>query len=265
MKYLRTFSSKDSYKNEILPQVSIIGDEVIFDTNNQVVNLSNVNTNLKNPDKDYVLKGISNNETISVIGKSINISDTTISGTISNSNAAISLNQMNTISISNSSFDASTYNMIEIGLSSNNLPELVEIVNCNFDNTSNNAITIFGFKDNAVINIKNCYFKSVSNALRLSNMSGATNVTVNIEDCVCDKWEEGQYSGFLLLQEYPEGKSDFTGITVNIKNLVGPNGQVSGTPETICGTQDENQVIYLYSNKAVQSYNSFIYPKININ
>lgn len=265
MKYLKYFSSESSYTNDVLPQVSVVQDTVIFDSNIQQVNLSNVNTNLNNIDKDFVIFGNINSTILNVIGKTLNASDMTISGNINNSNSAIHLNQMNNITISDSQFDANTYNMIEIGLSSENLPEQIQIINCNFDNISNNAINIFGFKDNAIITIKDCHFKSVSNAIRLSNMTNAKNITLNIENCICDKWEEGEYSGFLLLQEYPTGQSNFSEITVNIKSLVGPNGQVSGTPETICGTQDENQIIYVYSDNTVQSYNSIIYPKININ
>lgn len=252
-----------------MPQVSIIlnDNSIMFDSTNQVVNMSNLNTDLKNVSKDYVLNGSIESTVLNVTGNTVSITNATVSGTIDKvmSNAAVSLNEMQTVEITNSRFDASTYNMLEIGLSSGRLPSVVNITDCEFGTMSNNAITIFGYTDNAVINIKNCHFESVSNALRLSNKTGAKNVTVNIENCTCDKWETGQYAGFLLLQEFPEGKSDFTGITVNITNLVGPSGQVLGTPETICGTQDENQVIYMYSSDAVQAYNSNIYPKININ
>ena len=268
MKYLKSFQSKQDYLNTVLPQVSIIADEVVYDAALQTVNLSDITTELRNSNKDYIIHGAVENKVLSIEGKSINMSNVSISGTIDKiiSNTAVSLNEMKTVEIIDSHFDASTYNMIEIGLNSDKLPSLVNITNCDFDTMSNNAITIFGFVDNAVINIKNCHFKSVSNAIRLSNKTNAQNVTVNIENCVCDNWDpRKEYSGFMLLQEYPIGMSDFSGITINIKNLVGPNGQVLGNPETICGTQDENQVIYVYSNNAVQSYNSIIYPKININ
>lgn len=269
MKYLRRFSSKEAYKNEVMPQVSILLNEdgVLFDSAKQVVNLSNINTELKNTSKDYTLNGTIDSTVLNVTGNTVNMTNSTVSGTIdkSISNAAISFNEMQTVDITNVNFDASTYNMVEIGLSSERLPSLVNISDCNFETMSNNAITIFGFTDNAVINIKNCHFVDVSNALRLSNKNGAKNVTVNIENCSCDKWDSGEYAGFLLLQEYPEGATEFSGITVNITNLIGPNGKVEGSIESICGTKDVNQVIYVYSDDAVQSYNSNIYPKININ
>lgn len=270
MKYLRKFTGKEAYKNEIMPQVSILLDDnkVMFDSIDQVVNISNINTDLKNSNKNYSLTGTIESKVLNVVGNSVDINNVSVSGTISKdgSNAAVSLNQMQTVEITDSYFDASTYNMIEIGLSGDRLPNIVNISNCEFDTMINNAITIFGFSDNAIINIKNCHFTDVSNALRLSNRTRAKNVTVNIEDCSCDKWDiNPEYAGFLLLQEYPAGVLDFSGITVNIKNLIGPNGKIEGSPETICGTKDTNQVIYVYSNNAVQSYNSNIYPKININ
>lgn len=270
MKYLKRFASKEAYKNEVMPQVSILLDNniVMFDSANQVVNLANLNTDLKNTNKDYSLNGTIESKVLNVSGNSVNMNNVTVSGTIDKieSNAAVSLREMRTVDITNSHFDASTYNMVEIGLVGERLPNIVNIENCTFDATLNNAITIFGFEDNAVINIKNCHFEDVSNALRLSNRTGAKNITVNIENCTCNKWDSNAaYAGFLLLQEYPQGQLGFTDITINITNLTGPNGQITGTPAEICGTQDEKQAIYLYSNNAVQAYNSNIYPKININ
>lgn len=266
MKYLRRFTSKEDYKNDVIPQVSVVSNEVMFDSTTQVVNIANLNTNLKNLDKDYLLSGIIENKVLNISGKSASLQNAAVTGNIDKieSNTAVSMNEMETIEITNSYFDASTYNMLEIGLSGDRLPNIVNITNCDFGTMTNNTITIFGYQDNAVINIKDCYFESVSNALRISNRTGAKNLTVNIENCTCDKWESGEYAGFLLLQEYPLGQNNFSDVTINITNLVGPNGLVTGTPETVCGTKDDNQVIYLYTD-SVQDYNSNIYPKININ
>lgn len=266
MKYLKKFTSKEDYKIEVMPQVSVTSNEVMFDTINQVVNISNINTDLKNLDKDYTLAGIIEDTVLKVSGNSIKIQNSVISGNIDKieSNAAIVLNESTVVEITDSNLNASTYNMVEIGLTGDKLPSLVNITNCEFGEMSNNAISIFGFQDNAVINIKNCHFKSVSNVLRLSNKNNANNVTVNIENCTCDKWELGQFSGFVLLQAFPIKNYDFSNITINITNLVGPNGLVTGIPETICGTKDDNQIIYLYTDN-IKDYDSNIYPKININ
>lgn len=63
----------------------------------------------------------------------------------STSNTVFSINESSTVNISDSTFNTSTYNMIEIGLSSSNRPKEITISGCNFDTTSNNAINVFSF------------------------------------------------------------------------------------------------------------------------
>lgn len=261
MKYLRKFANEEDYKSDVMPQVSVVSDNVMFDSVNQIVNISDINTDLKNSSKDYVLTGMIENSVLKVFGNSVKIQNSKVSGNIDKleSNAAVILN--GTVEITDSNFDASTYNMIEIGLTGDKLPNLVNIINCKFGKMSNNAISIFGFEDNAVVNIKNCHFESVSNVLRLSNRTNAKNITVNIENCTCNKWETGRFSGCILLQEFPVENYNFSNITINITNLIGPNGLVT---EAVCGTQDDNQIVYVYTD-SIQDYDINIYPKININ
>ena len=57
MKYLKQFKTKESYSNDILPQVSLVEDSVMFDSAIQVVDLAGVNTDLTNPSKDYKISG----------------------------------------------------------------------------------------------------------------------------------------------------------------------------------------------------------------
>ena len=76
----------------------------------------------------------------------------------STSNTVFSINDVNTVSITNSTFSTNAYNMIEVGLSSSNSPKEITISGCNFDTTSNNAINVFSFQDDAVLNIKDCHF-----------------------------------------------------------------------------------------------------------
>ena len=146
--------------------------------------------------------------------------------------------------------------------------------NCRFEGEfSNNAILIFGTQDNATITLNNCYFESVSNALRLSNRTNATGVTVNIINCTVGKWDDRpQYGGFLILEDYTSKNVEEVStnnlfgngkITVNFSNLV-YNGNVMMPLDIagVCGTQDSNQIIYVYADKkgAVDEYNVDIYP-----
>lgn len=268
MKYLRQFKTKEEYSNDILPQVSLVEDSVMFDSATQVVNLASVNADLTNPSKDYKISGSTESTVLKIKGNSLDMSNVVASGVVekSTSNTVFSINEASTVNIANSTFNTSAYNMIEVGLSSSNHPNEVTISDCNFDTTSNNAINVFSFADNAVLNIKNCHFNQVSNMLRISNMTSATGITINIENCTIDKWETGEYAGMVLLQEHPTGASSFSNITINIKNVTGPNGLITAPSSfaDICGTKDNNQIVYVYADNEIKSYNPIIYPTINI-
>lgn len=211
----------------------------------------------------------------------IDIKSSSISGDFpkSNGNAVIKVNDANYVTIKDTVINASLYNCIEIGLDSNNLPSGVLIENCRFEGTfSNNAILIFGTKDNAVININNCYFENVSNCIRLSNKSNSK-CTVNISNCKCDHWDTNPiWSGMLICQDYTSGTSEAESknklfapdkITINISNFTTPSGKRLAAPDdmsTICGSSNENQVFYVwseYSNTTPYGDGSK-YPTINI-
>lgn len=191
-------------------------------------------------------------------------------------NATITANNADFITFKDMTFNASNnvYNGVEIGLNEGSLPKNVLFENCRFEGEfSNNAILIFGTQDNATITLNNCYFESVSNALRLSNRTNATGVTVNIINCTVGKWDaRAQYGGFLILEDYTSKNVEEVStnnlfgngkITVNFSNLV-YNGNVMMPLDIadVCGTQDSNQIIYVYADQkgAVDEYNVDIYP-----
>lgn len=252
--------------------------------------------------KDYVVTGtLSNNA--SITGKSVTLNNTIIdnnarlnvktesgdfdlkSGQINgdfpktNGNTIVSVNDSEYITVKNTVIDANSYNVMEFGLNSNTLPKSVLIDNCQFTGTqSNNAILVFGMADGGVININNCYFESVSNILRLSNKTN-TKCTVNITNCKCDKWESNlDYTGMIICQDYTSKsleavqENNLFGdnkITINISNFILPNGQKLTAPtniNSICGSKDANQIIYVYNQyEDVVPYNASRYPNININ
>lgn len=170
------------------------------------------------------------------------------------SNAIASINGGSTVTINGVTYDSTVtgYNALEIGLSATECPKRIDIENCNFEGTmSNNAILIFGTADNAVINIKNCHFATVSNCLRLSNKLNAKNVVVNVTDCSVDQWETTpEYAGFLLCQDYTSGSAEKEKennlfgdgkITVNFTNLMYKGKKVTD--------ESSMQVTYVYGNK----------------
>lgn len=291
--------------NSVLSRIQMLEEKIasLSKTNVESVNVSESTENLNDSAKDYVLNGNATS-TLSVTGKSVTLSDVNVSSDArvkinagdveikgtefsgefakSTSNAVVSLNSAEYVSIKDATFDAtsSAYNAIEIGLNSavSTLPKSVLIENCKFKGAlSNNAILVFATQDNAVININNCAFENVSNVLRLSNRTNAKNITVNVTNCTVNKWEEKpEYAGFLICEDYTSTtaasaeENNLFGdgkITVNFINLVGPNGKVTAPSDmsTVCGSKDANQLVYVYRDKSgLVAYKENKYPVIHI-
>lgn len=236
--------------------------------------------------KNIVLNdsSLSNNARLSVLADGSEFNNFSISGDFpkdDGGNAVVKINNSKNVSFTGLTFYSSNiYNGIEIGLSSDEdkLPNNVLFDNCKFTGSfTNNAILIFGTSDDAVITLNNCSFESVSNAIRLSNKSNAKNITVNIVNCTIDKWDSNpMWAGFLILEDYtsktPEdiATNNLFGdgkIKVNFVNLM-HNG-VKVLPKDlskVCGTQDENQVVYICQDNAegdmIAAYDESIYPVI---
>lgn len=279
--------------------------DVLTKTNTEVVSVDGSAGELKDSSKDYIVSG-SINENAEIVGKSISLKsikvsdnarlklnagdveakDLNISGSFpkANGNTVISVNNAEFIVFKDMVFDASeVYNGIEIGLASNSvLPKNILFDNCKFQGEfSNNAILVFGTQDNAIITLNNCYFEKISNALRISNKMNAKGVVVNINNCTVDQWDTGApWQGFLILEDYTS-KSDEEAlannlfapekITINFNNLVYQGKKVM--PEdvaSVCGTKDENQVVYVCIDSVsdgnyVVAYDKNRYPTINFN
>ena len=291
--------------NSVLSRIQMLEEKIaaLSKTNVETVDVASSTEPLNDSSKDYILNGDATS-TLTVTGKSVAVADATVSSDArvkivagdveikgtefsgkfpkSTSNAVVSLNSAEYVTIKDTTFDStsSAYNAIEIGLTSTatTLPKSVLIENCKFEgDLSNNAILIFATQDNAVINLNNCTFENVSNPLRISNRTNAKNVTINVTNCTVNKWEtRSPYQGFLLCQdytsttaEYAEENNLFGGnkITVNFINLVGPNGKVT-TPSdisTVCGSADENQIVYVYRDKGgIVAYDANKFPVVNI-
>ena len=252
--------------------------DVLTKTNTEVVSVDGSAGELKDSSKDYIVSG-SINENAEIVGKSISLKsikvsdnarlklnagdveakDLNISGSFpkANGNTVISVNNAEFIVFKDMVFDASeVYNGIEIGLASNSvLPKNILFDNCKFQGEfSNNAILVFGTKDNAIITLNNCYFEKISNALRLSNKSNASGVVVNINNCTVDQWEtRAPWQGFLICEDYTNKTEEEVNannlfgdgkITVNFNNLVHAGVKINpADPASVCGTKNESQVV----------------------
>lgn len=252
--------------------------DVLTKTNTEVVSVDGSAGELKDSSKDYIVSG-SINENAEIVGKSISLKsikvsdnarlklnagdveakDLNISGSFpkANGNTVISVNNAEFIVFKDMVFDASeVYNGIEIGLASNSvLPKNILFDNCKFQGEfSNNAILVFGTQDNAIITLNNCYFKKISNALRLSNKSNASGVVVNINNCTVDQWDtRAPWQGFLICEDYTNKTEEEVNannlfgdgkITVNFNNLVHAGVKINpADPASVCGTKNESQVV----------------------
>lgn len=253
-------------------------------------------TEYNNPAKDFQLSGLittpavitSNSLTLKeatmtatyadlYADQDITIKNSSMNGSVpkATSNAIYRLRANGYIRVADTSIaPEKAYNAIECNLTEA-LAKSIIIDNVDFNGPiTNNAITVFGMADYGVLTISNCHFKKVSNMLRISNRTNTT-WTINIVNCTVDEWETGEYGGAILLQDYTSKsaeevatRNEFKNLTINIQNLTKPDGTKLEMPEdlsTICGTKDNNQILYVYDAfNGVRTYNSNIYPTINI-
>ena len=181
----------------------------------------------------------------------VSIKNLSTSGDLAKStaNAGLSVNTNEYVTITGADWQQTGYNGIEVGLSS--APKSVLIDSVDFKSTmSNNAISIFSWQENAVITISNCHFANVSNPLRLSNRDNKP-CTINIVNCTCDQWVEGEYAGFICMQDYTSSSAQaaqeanqFGKLTINFVNCSGPDGRIVGNAQQLA----ENHIIYVYTN-----------------
>ena len=204
---------------------------------------------------------LTNNARMQIKAENVNINNLQVTGGFpkSTSNSVININDTENIIFKDMTFNSSdVYNGIEIGLSSDNskLPKNIIFDNCRFEGSfSNNAILIFGTQNNATITLNNCYFEKVSNALRLSNKSNASGVTVNIMNCTVGEWDSNTlWRGFLICEDYTNTESEAQAeeanlfspekIKVNFINLIHNNEKILPSDiVSVCGSKDENQVV----------------------
>lgn len=255
--------------------------------------------------KDFVVTGTIGVDKVQISGKSVSLNNVELGNeqrmvlnavkevsstgmklsgvyTKDNGNSMISIKNSEYVTFKDLVFTPSeAYNGIEIGLSSDNVPKIVTFENCHFAGKfANNPIIVFGTQDNGVINLINCTFDDVSNGLRISNHKNVR-CTVNIINCTCKKWDSrDKWAGFVLGEDYTSKTSELEDannlfapdkITINFVNFVGPNGKKLVAPEdlaTICGTQDQNQTVYICLDSGrpdyIRPYSKEYYPTINI-
>ena len=251
-------------------------------------------TEYQNKEKDFMLSGAVNTTT-TVIGNSVTlkevtlnaasvgmlaaqdimVKETTMTGSVRRTTSPyiVGVNADGYITVKDCTLNPeSAYNGVSV-CDDMTLAKSVTIDNVDFaGHLINHGISIYGMADNGVVTISNCHFHDLSNVLRLSNRDNVA-YTVNIINCTCDKWATGEYAGMILLQDDTSGSASaadtnniFKDVTINIQNVVKPDGTkiVPTDLATICGTQDDNQIIYMWDEYRGHTAYGSKYPTINI-
>lgn len=261
----------------IKAQLQILQNQVqqIKAASTEPVEISADSAAVSEPDKDVSFAGSVDAVVASITAKSIQSTDASINnGRLSakatgdaaftglsttgdlpksTANAGLSVDAEDYVAITSSNWNQTGYNAIEVGL--NSVPKAILIDSIDFASAmSNNAISIFAWQSNATITISNCHFSSVSNPLRISNRNNLP-ATINIINCTVDKWEDrwddGQYAGFICMQDYTSGSAQaaqeanqFDKLIINFINCTAPDGtRITGNAQELFNKHQ----IYVYN------------------
>ena len=217
----------------------------------------------------------------------ISITGLTTSGSLpkATSNSMMSFESPEYVTIKDSALGESGYNCVEIGLSKTAggtpiVPKGILIENIEFSGTcSNNAISVFGAQDNAIITVKDCTFTKVSNAFRWSNKTNSTGVVINFINCnFMDVDDDPQWHAAFLCQDYTSSTAEL----VEFNNLFAPEkltinfincefeGQPMVQPEdpsTVWNSSTDKQIAVICLDRGAQyipTYDANKFPVINI-
>ena len=182
------------------------------------------------------------------------------------------------ITIRDMTFTGYTYNTIMTGQAQGSAGILqpiksLVIENCEFKEFADHVnIWAASFEDNAVVTINNCHFYNCDEQVfAFSNATLAKNITINITNCVIDKYEKGdEYEGFIFCQDYntpktAEGFAErnmFKEMTINISNVT-VCGEKLTKENFKMGTGAAGQMLYVYGDK-LYMYDPDIYPTVNV-
>lgn len=176
---------------------------------------------------------------------SFTLKDSVIEGNNFTARNAITINNASNVEITGNTFgDGLVYNYIEFG-GNTVVKNGTNISNNKFTSSSctHNQINMYNFEENAIVNINNNYFEKSANALRIANRNNAT-ATINMIGNRYDETDSDlDWAGLFLAQPWNPSVEDFSTITVNVENLIGPGGNlmISNVPGTI------NQIYYTWN------------------
>lgn len=201
------------------------------------------------------------------------LKDSTVACNTANNTNVVKIKNAQYITFRNMTFTGKTYNTIMTGQQSDQPIKVLTIENCEFKELADHVnIWAAKFADDAVVNIINCHFyDSDEQVLALSNEGLAKNVTINMVNCIIDKYQTGgEYEGFILCQDYSSPKTQegfeeramFKDMTINLTNVILRG--VKLTPENFkMGTGEAGQCLYVYG-PTLHPYDERFFPTVNV-
>ena len=235
--------------------ITIIGDG---NNINGYLNITNGDVTLENIVVKNTLGGINyngNNKTLIKVetnGKFV-MKNSKIEGNTSYTRNGITINNASKVEMTGNIFeDANVYNYIEYGANTV-ATNGTNISNNRFSKGSctHNHINIYNFENNAVININDNYFAKSANAIRLSNRNNAV-ATINMMNDRYDETDSNYgWAGLFLIQPWDASLEDFSTITINVENLIGPSSVpiTNNIPNTI------DQIYYIWNTTSTPIVN----------
>lgn len=213
-----------------------------------------------------------------VNAESVSIANSSLTGTTQQSSNLIEARGTGTMTIKDTTFTGDTYNTLMTGQRTTEFLKELTIENCVFDeNCKHINIWFAGFQDNAVLNIKNCTFKTCEQFLCISDFHGteARTLTVNIENVNILNYEKNDaYEGIMMVDdrvctssEQLRSVNPFSKVTINLNNVTAGGTKLTQANFGI-GTGTTGQQLYYYSKNAGGVYpynetNASLFPTIN--
>lgn len=193
--------------------------------------------------------------------ENIKMDNVEVSGDKGSTNGKINISAPQ-VSISNVSVEegSTVYNVFE-GSQTNPMDKFeVDGVTCNDRSLQHNIFNIYNVNDNAVIDIKNVDANldvDNSNVLRISNLSNATNVTINMENVNWNYEPEGEgnrnapnfdYAGLIIYQPFgtDEGVTEGGLAAMKTWKFNFKNCKYNGVVVVDNNMGEHNQVMYCY-------------------
>lgn len=220
----------------------------------------------------------SNGNALTVNAESVNMMNSELAGTTQQSSNLIKVMGADTMTIKGVTFTGDTYNTVMTGQNTTEFLKELNVEDCTFDeNCKHINIWFAAFQDNAVLNIKNCTFKTCEQFLCISDFQGAVanHLTVNIENVTIENYETGDaYEGIILCDdrvctsaEQFRSVNPFSNVVFNFKNVTAKGVKLTAATFGV-GTGTAGQMMYLYSAKGGGVYkmnedNAALFPTFN--